>query len=113
MATKAKLHWFWRGMIAAVVGLAVNGVCLAFLIHYGSIESMLNRFWRRIGVPDAVVLTLVVFAGIPAMIAAFGAYGLLTRRLGRLADGELHCRRCDHILRCLSEPRCPECGEAI
>jgi len=27
--------------------------------------------------------------------------------------GELRCRRCRYILRGLSEPRCPECGEPI
>jgi len=41
-------------------------------------------------------------------------YGLLTRLFGPPSgDGEFHCRRCNHILRGLSEPRCPECGEAI
>jgi hypothetical protein len=25
-------------------------------------------------------------------------------------DGEARCRSCDHVLRCLTEPRCPECG---
>lgn len=28
-------------------------------------------------------------------------------------DGETRCRRCGYILRGLSEPRCPECGERI
>ncbi len=28
-------------------------------------------------------------------------------------DGELRCRKCRYILRGLSKPRCPECGEAI
>jgi hypothetical protein len=28
-------------------------------------------------------------------------------------DDELRCRKCKHILRGLSEPRCPECGEPI
>lgn len=28
-------------------------------------------------------------------------------------DEECRCRRCGHILRGLSEPRCPECGERI
>jgi hypothetical protein len=110
---KARLHWFWLGTLAAAVGLVINWVCLGFLIHNGSFESMVNRFWRRIGVQDAVVMTLLVFASMPAMIATFGMYGLLTRRFGSPDDGELHCRRCNHILRGLSEPRCPECGEPI
>lgn len=28
-------------------------------------------------------------------------------------DCELRCRQCGYILRGLSEPRCPECGERI
>lgn len=28
-------------------------------------------------------------------------------------DGETRCRKCNYILRGLSEPRCPECGEPI
>lgn len=31
----------------------------------------------------------------------------------RRPDGETHCRRCDHILRGISSPRCSECGEQI
>lgn len=30
-----------------------------------------------------------------------------------LAVGEPRCRKCRYILRGLSEPRCPECGEPI
>lgn len=34
--------------------------------------------------------------------------------IARVADGgETRCRKCRHILRGLSEPRCPECGEPI
>jgi hypothetical protein len=28
-------------------------------------------------------------------------------------DGETRCRKCGYILRGISEPRCPECGERI
>ncbi len=31
----------------------------------------------------------------------------------RRRDSETRCRACGHILRGLSEPRCPECGEHI
>ena len=42
-------------------------------------------------------------------------YGLLTRRYykSKGQDGETHCRKCNYILRGLTEPRCPECGERI
>lgn len=43
------------------------------------------------------------------------AGALLTYRFMRNKQGvnETHCRHCDHILCGLSEPRCPECGNAI
>ncbi|HRX85257.1 MAG TPA: YcxB family protein [Phycisphaerae bacterium] len=50
----------------------------------------------------AALLTLV-----PLIIVAY-----MVRR-PRLEDTECRCRRCTHLLRGLSEPRCPECGEAI
>jgi uncharacterized paraquat-inducible protein A len=84
MATKARLHWFWRGTIAVLIG-AIGNLIL-------------------------ILAGLLLFTTMPGMTI----YALLTRRLGPpVPDGELHCRRCNHILRGLSEPRCPECGEAI
>ena len=29
------------------------------------------------------------------------------------AEGQTRCRKCRHILRGITEPRCPECGEPI
>ena len=31
----------------------------------------------------------------------------------RVHDGHLHCLKCGYILKGLSEPRCPECGQRI
>ncbi|MBI4719011.1 MAG: hypothetical protein HY763_14490 [Planctomycetes bacterium] len=45
-------------------------------------------------------------------VAALTGWVLMT--LGeRHGDGETRCRKCRHILRGLSAPRCPECGEPI
>lgn len=53
-------------------------------------------------VPMAVTLTAA---------ACFGWVLLyLSERRG---DNETRCRKCGYILRGLSEPRCPECGERI
>ena len=30
-----------------------------------------------------------------------------------VGDGETRCRKCGYILRGITEPRCPECGEKI
>lgn len=45
-------------------------------------------------------------------ILAMGVFRVLCLR-GTPADGMLHCLRCDYILKGLTEPRCPECGEPI
>jgi uncharacterized paraquat-inducible protein A len=51
----------------------------------------------------------------PAAVVGVVACGLLnhfcTRR--RKADGETRCRKCGYVLRGITEPRCPECGERI
>jgi hypothetical protein len=50
----------------------------------------------------------------PAAVIGVLAYAALTRCFGPTTlDPESRCRRCGYILRGLSEPRCPECGEGI
>ena len=115
--TKATLRWFWRGGIAAAIGLTVNAISVAWLTE-GPLEDLGHGMWSKVNSvlawSDATTLVFWVICGAPIFALTFGVYGLLT---WRFAPGEpiveLHCRRCHHILRGLSEPRCPECGEAI
>jgi hypothetical protein len=47
-------------------------------------------------------------------ISAAACFGWLLLFLSeRRGDNETRCRKCNYILRGLSEPRCPECGERI
>jgi hypothetical protein len=46
-----------------------------------------------------------------ALVPALVVYALLFRKLPW--DGQTRCRACGHILRGLTEARCPECGDAI
>lgn len=99
---RARLHWFWRAAIAVLVGSGVNiaiNVGLARLLPEAAYGST----------PLFVALALVRVT-IPVV-----AYGLLTYWLGARtpADRETRCRGCGYILRGISEPRCPECGERI
>jgi hypothetical protein len=51
---------------------------------------------------------------LPVVIASVTAYHLLTRaNQRRPSNCECLCRKCGYILRGISEPRCPECGERI
>lgn len=58
-------------------------------------------------------LVILLFCGLP-LVALVGlrafAFRLVQKRSG---DRETRCRRCGFILRGLTEPRCPECGERI
>jgi hypothetical protein len=56
----------------------------------------------RIYIPLACALTFAACVG-----------WLVVGLSGRRRDGETRCRRCGYILRGISEPRCPECGERI
>ncbi len=64
--------------------------------------------------PEVWRLTYTLPVVVPPALIAILAFVVVTRRYGPAAsDGETRCRRCDYILRGLSIPRCPECGEAI
>jgi hypothetical protein len=114
--SKARLHWFWRGAIAVVTGTTLHFLLL-------ELPNVLNRdvyapiygLVYRTGMSAAWIAATSYFIvlTLPSVVAAVVAYGILTRPFRHAPDGELHCRRCNHNLRGLSEPRCPECGEAI
>jgi rubrerythrin len=44
-----------------------------------------------------------------------GLYVFLTQQFGPKSpdDGETRCRKCQYILKGITEPICPECGEKI
>ena len=96
------MFWFWRAVIAVGVGSLV-----AFAGLHAS--GLLSQWMGRV----AITFAGMVFV-LPQILTAT-VYGLLTRRYYRAKgqDEETRCRKCSYILRGLTEPRCPECGEAI
>ena len=54
-----------------------------------------------VNVPALVICT------VPGVVVT----ALIARHRSR--DAECRCRKCGYILRGISEPRCPECGERI
>jgi uncharacterized paraquat-inducible protein A len=60
-------------------------------------------------------LVYSAYYSLTTLIIAFLIYGLLTRYLApsKKTDNETHCRKCQYILKGISEPICPECGERI
>jgi len=72
---------------------------------------------RASGLISDRVFGAIAFIGYYSIVIAgpLVVYGMLTRRYyHRLnLERETHCRKCGYILRGISEPRCPECGERI
>ena len=67
--------------------------------------------WHMNNVHNYAILGTAVLAATLFTLLASGSWLLLNLSYGR--ERETCCRKCRHILRGLSEPRCPECGEAI
>ena len=117
MATKARLHWFWRGAFAAMVGAA----CLVVLASVTDYRARMAWGLNQTILPPRALIgsweeAVIVFLGLGIGPVAVGlvVFSWLTACYARIGtDGEPHCRKCHHILRGLSEPRCLECGEPI
>lgn len=77
-------------------------ISLAVLALAGGIMSTSYGF---VAVAGGVLFTLA--------IAGYLAEHARTTRADREAARETRCRKCGYILRGITEPRCPECGERI
>lgn len=86
LAGAAALAWFWFTLAPT----------------FPQSLGRLAYVYPDIQVPFAVTLSVAACFG--WLLVWLGAW----RR-----DRETRCRRCGHILRGLTEPRCPECGERI
>ncbi len=80
----------WRVIIAVVFGSIVD---YALYVMFAVIVTVLSRSSFTI---------FVLMAAVPV-----GIYLLLPERW------ETRCRECGHVLRGLTEPGCPQCGERI
>ncbi len=110
------------GIVAALLAFAllpafVSLPCPEWIGDYGSHPSSwtngvtydLERFEN-----DLVCAAADPISNFWQLIVAFVVFCLVTRlRRRSLTDGETLCRKCGYILRGLTVPRCPECGEAI
>lgn len=94
------MPWLLR---AAISALAASFVSVAFVFALDTLEG--NPVWDR----SLVYFGLVFSWSVPCFVAVT-VYSAIFRRK---ADAETRCRRCSYILRGISEPRCPECGERI
>lgn len=98
------MHPFWRSSIAVASGVLVGVTCFlaTFMLINGRKSDTLIFM--------ALWLFAVVSVFLLSPLVAVAIHGGLIRRYG-LDPRETRCRRCGYILRGISEPRCPECGE--
>lgn len=114
-------HWAWAALASLVVAYAVlitwEWLCLGAFSSRQT-EAPLHPVYRTC---RDVVMSIAPWRWVPGIffevwfymphfIAALVTYGLL-RRPAR--PEPLRCHECGQILKGLSEPRCPECGEQI
>ena len=100
------MHWFWRGVIAVVA--AFVGTTLLHKLGFKVFGHLLFP-----ALPKFHMLYWFSYT-IPAAILSPAVYMALTRRYGpQVFDAETRCRKCHYILKGITEPRCPECGEGI
>lgn len=115
MTGKPRIHWFWRGAIAIVVA-NVYGAASVVLPGLENWHRTIANGMRYVATsqPAGAGLAVSVAYFLPSSLLAVATFGLLSRwRRPYPSDGETRCRRCGYILRGISEPRCPECGERI
>jgi hypothetical protein len=114
------MHWFWRAAIAVGVTGLVAVVVELFGLPWKALArqagdalnelapSYRSRVHRPLDVIDRILAVVLPLAAI-----AVAVFLGLSRQMRPREGGETRCRRCGYILRGISEPRCPECGERI
>jgi hypothetical protein len=104
----------WRRFILAVAVGSVLASVFIFLLGV-RVFSTTRRIAEGLlpqGTPNmlfrfVVDVPALVICTVPGVVIAVW----LARRCP--LDADCRCRKCGYILRGISEPRCPECGEAI
>ena len=113
-----EVGWFFTTVAYATI--AHSALVLVFLVTnhfanirggrgYGRVDEQYESLWgiefSSMGSPGSRVL--LGWALWTALLAFACVWRTHPRR------SETHCRKCDYILKGLSEPKCPECGEQI
>lgn len=109
----------------AASALSQHPTCLAL----GRVKPRILRLMRRINIIIAAIAALAAASiwayeyqairellalGLVLSLTIVSCVGWVLACLDRgRIDDQTRCRKCGHILRGLSEPRCPECGERI
>jgi RNA polymerase subunit RPABC4/transcription elongation factor Spt4 len=114
----AGIPWGWRGGLGFLSGAVVSFLYWRIVFSYQVFIDLSESICRVLGDPrtgrgwqGAVAYTIVIST--PGLVASVLAATFLSRWSGSHPENETRCRKCGYILRGISEPRCPECGESI
>jgi len=104
----------WFRSISAVVIFVCLYLLLVTVIAPAWSLAIINALTGPLGSQGAVFATVAIFSALPATVAV-GVFTAVDRYLCAKEGGEFEtrCRKCRYILRGITEPRCPECGEKI
>jgi len=97
------MHWFWRAVLSVVAGAATFGCLFMPLLDPLIVEAT--------GQVGRVVHFLLL--GLLPQVVSISVFAFLTKLKSVTEGPQTKCRQCGCILRGISEPRCPECGERI
>ncbi len=110
MMRRPRLHWFWRAAIAVLAGVVYG----AFARYHFQMCKMIHDALAGLPIDLRTTMAHVFGEKLWPCVISVASYGLLTRYAGSLPrDRETRCRECGYILRGITEPRCPECGERV
>lgn len=113
MRSEDRFQWLTLGMLVVLLGMTLR-VTLMLLFEMDFVRTPITTAWQVLGgsyTVGAHVARSVAFT-LPTVLFCLYVLGYAVDRDPK-EGGESYCRRCGHILRSLSKPRCPECGEAI
>jgi hypothetical protein len=101
------MHWFWRAALVTIFTATVATYCFIVPYHDGllfQLQKSLSPFMGEIPSLGVAIFALPILTSI-------AVYEVLWPH--RHTSDESRCRKCNYILRGITEPRCPECGERI
>ncbi len=81
--------------------------------QYGLYAFVLSIVANILPGRGGVMYTISVFVNYGAVVASGVAFAVACFRDVRRDLEHIHCLKCGYILKGLTEPRCPECGERI
>lgn len=96
------------------IGVAAGAGSVVASLGYISFVAAMGGFDHVHTSLLPMVLRIAFTYLLPVTFAAALIGAVMYRVLpGSMPDGECRCRRCGYILKGLSRPECPECGEAV